>query len=157
MAAVPGLPQTSNLLGIAALADTRFTEGSLTGTVGRGAANIEQLMLLSPNLKVVSSGRVGLVDGRLGMTTVATTGNFRGQSELLRRAAPSVIPGLSTIGSLNQLISDRTVVVDTVGTLRNPQTRLRQTETLQANARAILINQIRGRLVAEAAFSQIDW
>jgi hypothetical protein len=64
---------------------------------------------------------------------------------------------VSPVSSINRLISDRTVVVDTVGTLRDPLIQLRPGETLQANLRTFLIRQLTGELLAESAILQIDW
>jgi hypothetical protein len=155
--AVPGLPATSSLLGVASLSGTSFNEGHAAGRISRGGVAIEQLVLLSNRLKVISSGRAGLKDGRLDMITIATTGNFRGQNTILEGIAPNALVSFSPVSSLNQLVSNRTVVVDTVGTLRNPQIRLRPAETLQANLRELVIRQLIGQLAIESDLLDIDW
>jgi len=157
VSAVPGLSRTSSLLGAASLMNTTFTNGELSGRISRGAVGVDHLVLLSSRLKVISSGRIGISDGRLDMMTIATTGNFRGQSEVIQNLAPRSLVSFSPITSLNDWISDRTVVVDTIGTVRDPIIRLRPAETLQANLREFAIQQLRGRLLLESAVLQIDW
>ncbi len=156
--AVPGLWATSSLLGAASLAGTKFNEGEAVGRISHGSVALEQLVLLSDRLKVISSGRVGLQGGRIDMVTMATTGNFSGQYNVLEGIAPQALLSVSPVSSFNRLISDRTVIVDMVGTLRDPQIRLRAGETLQANMREFLIRQLTGQLAVESALlKQIDW
>jgi hypothetical protein len=158
VAALPGLSATSALLGVASLLGTRFNSGEAVGRISRGNVGIQQLVLLSDRLKVISSGRVGLQDGRMEMVTIATTGSFMGQTAILEGIAPNALASLTPVSSLNRIFSDRTVVVNILGTLRKPRIQLRVGETLQANVRQQLVRQLTGQIALEAALlDQIDW
>ncbi len=156
--AVPGLSATSSLLGVASLVGAQFNNGEAVGRISRGNVAINKLVLLSDRLKVISSGRVGLQDGRMEVVTIATTGNFTGQNALLEGIAPNALVSFTPVSSLNRIFSDRTVVVNILGTLRNPRVQLRVGETLQANVRQQLIRQLTGRIAVETALlDKIDW
>lgn len=146
--AVPGIPTASNFLGATGLAGVRFTDGRAVGRISRGVARIEECVLTSPSLGFEADGTVNLASGRLALDAVLATGNFRGQTSILRQTfRPRVVDAIG-IGAVNQILSDRTVVFEMRGNPRSPIVRLMPGETLRANAQSVAVRQLTGALTA---------
>jgi hypothetical protein len=149
--AVPGLSASGSTLGVLSLTGVRFTDGVAKGQISNGAIRIEQLALASDRLRVEATGRVFLAGPRMDIRGVISTGNFQGQQMLSRQFSPLALATTQTpLTSLNQWFSDRTLVVDYRGTVRDPQVRLLAAETIQINLRRRLIRQASGLILADA-------
>ena len=54
------------------------------------------------------------------------------------------------IGSVNRLLSDRTIVIQMVGPTRDPVIRLMTGETLRANVRRFALQEALGLVIADS-------
>tara|TARA_R110002049_G_scaffold4601_5_gene32054 strand:+ start:83325 stop:86438 length:3114 start_codon:yes stop_codon:yes gene_type:complete len=149
--AVPGLSDTQNYLGAISLASIRFDEGRMVGTVRRGTVSLNEFSLIDQRLRVFADGTVGLADGRMQVEAVLNTGDFRRQNFLLRQFANVASGGasipLDVIIEINELLSNRTLIVDINGPITDPRVRLKTVDTLRENAVDFFIRQA-GRAVA---------
>ena len=157
--AVPGLPSTQNYLGAVSLGGIRFDEGRMRGSVGGGAVVLQEFWLLDEQLRVYADGSVRLADGRMDVGAVLNTGDFSAQNLLLRQLATTAGTGaapLTVLIQANQLLSNRTLIVDLTGPVGNPRVRLKTVDTLRANATEFFLQQARraaGAVVLGAALS----
>lgn len=146
--AVPGILSAGSFIGPASLAGTRFEEGRMSGRVSQGIARIEECVLTARSLGFEADGTVNLTSGRLSIDAVLATGNFQGQTSILRQTfRPRVVDAIG-VGAINQILSDRTVVFQMNGNVRSPVIRLMPGETIRANARSVAVRQLSGALTA---------
>ena len=152
--AVPGLPSASSALGVLSLSGVRFTSGEATGQITGGALRLENLAMTADRVRVQATGRVFLAGPRLDARVLIETGNFEGQQVLNGRLAPNAIRSLSgtlaPLASANQLLSERTFVLDLYGRLQDPQVRVLAAETIQTNLRRHLIRSAIGLAVGDS-------
>ncbi|QEG43777.1 AsmA-like C-terminal region-containing protein [Roseimaritima ulvae] len=144
--AVPGLPRTQNYLGAVSLGSVRFDEGRMRGSVGGGAVVLHEFWLLDEQLRVFADGSIRLADGRMDVGAVLNTGDFSAQNVLLRQLATTAGSGaipLSVLMQANELLSNRTLIVDLSGPVSNPRVRLKTVDTLRANATEFFLRQAR--------------
>ncbi|MEM9826854.1 MAG: AsmA-like C-terminal region-containing protein [Planctomycetota bacterium] len=144
--AIPGLVQSSRFFAGLSLANLRFSQGTIVGSIGGGQANIEDFQLLSSQLAVSASGNVALRDGRMNLIAKLETGNFAlGVSPLValgsRVAIDSVLPG-ATLVEVARWASYRTVFVDVIGPPAQPIVRLRPVDTAAAAAKRLVVEQL---------------
>jgi hypothetical protein len=148
--AVPGLSATGALLGATSLAGTRFTEGVALGRIDRGALQLKTVTLVSDRMGVQGGGRVGLLDQRLDIQAILSTGNFQGQDAVLNLVGLQDLVTAVPLGQINRLLSDRTIVFQLVGTTRDPIVRLLTAETVRANARRFAVQEALGVIAADS-------
>ena len=148
--AVPGLSASGALLGATSLAGVRFSDGESSGRITRGSVVIDHLTLASDRVAFQASGRIAIRDKRMDIAAVLATGNFQGQSQLISQLGAKTALNYLPIGQINRLVSDRTVVFEMMGPMRDPVIRLLPAETLQANARRFLIQEAVGLIAAES-------
>ena len=150
--AVPGLLKTQAYLGAASLASVRFDEGRMRGIVGGGAIKLHEFWLISNRLRVFADGSIRLGDGRMDMAAVLNTGDFQAQNFLLRQVANVASGGIAVpldlIVEVNQVLSDRTLIVDLTGPVGNPRVRLNTVKTLRENAVQFFLRQARRGVTA---------
>ncbi|MDM4018642.1 AsmA-like C-terminal region-containing protein [Roseiconus lacunae] len=151
--AVPGLSTAGVLLGASALVGTRFNEGIATGRIASGAIVLEEVALVSDRVAVKAEGRVGLLDTRMNVGVVLSTGNFQGQDLLVDLVGLSDLIFASPFGQINRLLSDRTFVFEINGTASSPIIRLLPGESLQANVRRFAVQELITITVADGLFS----
>ncbi len=152
-AAFPGLSTAGSALGALSLTGVRFTGGQASGRIARGAIGIEQLVLNSDRARVAASGQVFISDGRFDIRTMISTGSFEGQNVLTSNLAPVALNTVVPLWSVNRILSDRTVVLDILGTVRDPQIRILSAETIQANLRQQLVREAAGLVFAGSVLS----
>lgn len=146
--AVPGILSASSFIGAASLAGTRFREGHAVGRISNGIARLEECVLTARSLGFEADGKVDLMSGRMAIDAVLATGNFQGQTSVLRQTLRPRLVDAIGIGTINQVLSDRTVVFRMQGNVRSPIIRLMPGETIQANARSVAIRQLSAALTA---------
>ena len=150
--AVPGLLKTQAYLGAASLASVRFNEGRMRGVIGAGAVSLREFSLISNKLRVFADGTVRLADGRMDVAAVLNTGDFQAQNFLLRQVANVASGGITVpldlIVEVNQILSDRTLIVDLTGAAANPRVRLNTVRTLRENAVNFFLRQARRSVTA---------
>jgi len=157
---VPGLPKTQNFLGAVSLGSIRFEEGFMAGTIGAGAISLSQFWLLDDQLRVFADGSIRLADGRMQIDAVLNTGDFAAQNLLLRQLASAttlnaVIP-LGVIIQVNELLSNRTLLLRLSGPASNPQVRLKTVETLRENAVDFFLRQAARGVAAAIIGTSVD-
>lgn len=145
-AAIPGLTEASRFLAGLNLANTRLTDGSIEGTIGNGAIQIDELIAKSEQILVVAEGRIGMRDMRMDVGAVISTGQFTTTAEIgprliQRFAINSVLPGV-TLLEIGRFISNRTIFVSVNGPVSHPIVRLKPVETAQAALRRLAVEQI---------------
>ncbi|MFK7819095.1 MAG: AsmA-like C-terminal region-containing protein [Planctomycetaceae bacterium] len=146
--AVPGVVSAGSFIGAAGLAGTRFNEGHAYGRIRRGVATVEECIMTASTLGFEADGTVNLTSGRLDIDAVLATGNFQGQTSVLRQTLrPRVVDAIG-IGTINQILSDRTVVFTMKGNVRSPIVQLNPGETLRANTRSIAVRQLSTAITA---------
>ncbi|MCA9135979.1 MAG: hypothetical protein KDB00_04450 [Planctomycetales bacterium] len=148
--AVPGLSAAGSLLGATSLTGVRFEQGEVLGRIANGRLLLESISMVSDRVDVQASGSVGLVDRRLDIDAVISTGNFQGQNVLLGRIGTQALLDVVPIGQVNSLLSDRTIVVQMVGSARDPVIRLLAGETLRANAQRFARQRVFGIIAADS-------
>lgn len=148
--AVPGLSTAGSLLGATSLVGVRFSDGQSSGRITRGSVVIDQLALASDRAAFQASGRIAIFDKRLDIRAVLSTGNFQGQSVLISQIGAQALLNYSPIGQINRIVSDRTVVFELAGPVRDPIIRLLPAETLQANAKRYLVQEALGLIAIDA-------
>jgi hypothetical protein len=120
---------------------------------------LHEFWLLDEQLRVYADGSVRLADGRMNVGAVLNTGDFSAQNLLLRQLATTAGAGaapLTVLIQANQLLSNRTLIVDLTGPVGNPRVRLKTVDTLRANATEFFLQQARraaGAVVLGAALS----
>jgi hypothetical protein len=140
--AVPGIVSAGSFIGAAGIPSTRFRTGHAYGRIGRGVARIEDAVLTAPTLGFEADGIVDLSSGRLDINAVLATGNFQGQTSILRQTLRPQVVDTIGLGTVNQILSDRTVVFGMKGNVRSPIVQLNAGETLRANAYSIAVRQL---------------
>ncbi len=150
--AVPGLLGADRYLGIITLGGTQFDEGYIQGVIGGGAANINEFWLRADRVRVWADGMVRLVDVRMDLDVVISTGSFGiGNANLLvfmsQLAIQSVLP-VATLLEISRLLSNRTIHLDIRGPLSDPRTRIKPVETIREEAARFLLREL---LVAATA------
>ncbi len=142
---IPGLDSAQAYLGAFSLADTRFAEGGIRGTILRGMVNVEDFWLMSNRMQVVANGRVALASRYSDIDAVISTGNFDvANFALLSLAEPLALDVAWPIGLVvraNQLLSNRTLYVQLVGPISDPRIRLKPLDTLRQGARRFLVRE----------------
>lgn len=151
--AVPGLSTAGSLLGATSLTGVRFEQGEAIGRISNGRLLLENVSMVSDRVSVQAKGSVGLVDRRMDIGAVISTGNFQGQNVLLANLGTQALLDSVPIGQINQLLSDRTIVVQMVGSAQSPVIRLLAGETLRANAQRFARQRVFGLIVADALWS----
>lgn len=144
-AAIPGLTQANHFLGAISLATTQFDSGEVSGIIGGGTASIQEFWVRGDRVRVFAQGRVGLVDQRMDLEAVISTGDFRtDNAELLalatQLAIQSVLP-ISALAEINEILSDRTLHFDVLGTFSSPRLRLDPFRTLEEEASRFLLRE----------------
>ncbi|MGI9473293.1 MAG: AsmA-like C-terminal region-containing protein [Rubripirellula sp.] len=145
-AAIPGLVQADQFLGLITLSGSQFKEGRAKGVVGAGQATIDQFELSSDRTKVWSQGKIRLDNLRMDMEVIISTGNFRlGDQQLVafagQLAMQSVFP-LTTLVEVNRILRDRTIYLDVSGSLADPRLRLKPLEIIREEALQFLIREL---------------
>ncbi|WP_182870996.1 AsmA-like C-terminal region-containing protein [Rhodopirellula sp. JC639] len=148
--AVPGLSSAGSLLGATSLVGVRFEQGEAVGRIRKGNLLLESVAMTSDRVQVTASGKVGLLSRRLDIDTVISTGNFQGQNFLLQRLGTETLTEIVPIGTVNRILSDRTIVIQMVGPARDPVIRLMTGETLRANASRFARQQALGLIIADS-------
>ncbi|QEG01728.1 hypothetical protein Mal15_58070 [Stieleria maiorica] len=148
--AVPGLSSAGSLLGATSLVGVRFEQGEAVGRIRKGDLLLESVAMTSDRVQVTASGKVGLLNRRLDIDTVISTGNFQGQNVLLQRLGTETLTEIVPIGAVNRILSDRTIVIQMVGPARDPVIRLMTGETLRANASRFARQQALGLIIADS-------
>ena len=105
---------------------TTFQSGDIRARLGRGTLRIQRLALLSPAVKVVVEGNVGL-NGRLDLEATAQTGNLGLNYVALRVIAQSVptigpVP-VALIARASALLANQVVHLRISGTVKSPSAR----------------------------------
>ncbi|QDV42728.1 hypothetical protein Enr13x_25780 [Stieleria neptunia] len=148
--AVPGLSSAGSLLGATSLVGVRFEQGEAIGRIRNGNMLLESVAMTSDRVNVTATGKVGLLNRRLDIDTVISTGNFQGQNFLLQKLGTQTLTDIVPIGSVNRLLSDRTIVIQMVGPTRDPVIRLMTGETLRANVRRFALQEAFGLVIADS-------
>jgi hypothetical protein len=145
-AAIPGLIQADQFLGLITLSGTQFKQGRVEGVIGSGDALINEFELSSDRIRVWSQGKIRLDNLRMDMEVVISTGDFRlANQELLafagQLAMQSVFP-VTTLVELNRLLRDRTIYLDVTGSMRDPRLRLKPLDIIREEALRFLIREL---------------
>lgn len=145
-AAIPGLIQADQFLGLITLSGTQFKQGRVQGVIGSGGALINEFELSSDRIRVWSQGKIRLDNLRMDMDVVISTGDFRlANQELLafagQLAMQSVFP-ITTLVELNRLLRDRTIYLDVSGSMRDPRLRLKPLDIIREEALRFLIREL---------------
>lgn len=145
-AAIPGLLQADQFLGLLSLQGLQFDEGAVSGVIGTGAATIDELRLSSPRIKVWSQGKIYFANQRMDLDSVIATSNFGfGGSEAVafasQLAIQSVLP-VTTLLEVNRILSNRTVHLEFLGTLSDPRVKLKPLETIREEAANFLLREL---------------
>lgn len=148
--AVPGLSTAGALLGATSLAGTRFGQGVAIGRIDRGNVLFKDLAMVSERVSVRANGSAGLVDNRLDFDVMLMTGNFQGQDALLQLVGVQTLTAAIPLGQINRLISDRIIIFELTGPMRDPIVRLMTAETAQANARRFAVQEALGVITANS-------
>ncbi len=153
-AAIPGLMQADQFMGVLTLQGLQFGEGGITGVIGAGAATIDEFWLSSPRVKVWSDGKIYLANQRMDLDVVISTNNFEfGNAQVVafasQLAIQSVLP-VTTLMEVNRILSNRTIHLDFLGTMADPRLRLKPLETLREETARFLLREL---LVAASATS----
>ncbi|OYP37722.1 AsmA-like C-terminal region-containing protein [Rhodopirellula sp. MGV] len=151
--AVPGLSTAGVLLGASSLVGTRFSEGIAVGRIASGAIHLDEVAMLSDRVAVRADGRVGLLDTRMDIGMVLSTGNFQGQDFLVNLVGLSDLLVASPIGQVNRILSDRTFVFDISGTAKTPIVRLLPGESFRATAKRFALQELITISTANSLFS----
>jgi len=148
--AVPGLSAAGSLLGATALAGVRFSSGEAVARISKGHLLLDHVSMSSDRVGVVAHGKVGLLDLRLDVDAIISTGSFQGQDALLRQIGQQALVDTIPIGRVNRILSDRTIVIKLVGPTRDPMIRLMTGETLQANVKRFAVQEALGIVVVDS-------
>lgn len=153
-AAIPGLMQANQFMGVLSLQGLQFREGGITGVIGAGAATIDEFWLSSPRVKFWSDGKIYLANQRMDLDVVISTNNFEfGNAQVVafasQLAIQSALP-VTTLVEVNRMLSNRTIHLDFVGTMADPRLRLKPLEMLREEAARFLLREL---LVAASATS----
>ena len=145
-AAIPGLLQADQFLGLITLRGSQFNRGRVKGLIGAGAAVIDHFELSSDRIKVWSSGKIRLDNLRMDMDVIISTGNFRLADERLlafaaQLAMQSVFP-VTTLVEVNRILRNRTIYLNFSGNLRNPRLRLKPLEIIREEALQFLLREL---------------
>jgi translocation and assembly module TamB len=155
-AAVPGLVQADEFLGLASLAGVRFNTGKLEGAIASGAASIDEFWLRSGRVRVWSEGKIQLANQRMDLDVVISTGYLQSdQGQLLSLASQlaiqSVLPGAALV-EVNRILNYRTIHLAFDGPVRDPRIRLKPMEIIRAEAARFLLREL---LIAGSASSSL--
>ncbi len=148
--AVPGLTTAGSFLGATSLMGVRFANGQAVGRLHKGRLLLNQLALTSDRVTVQASGSIGIIDQRLDVDAVISTGSFQGQNVLLRQFGVNAFRSAIPLGHVNRVLSDRMAVLEMVGPARDPVIRLMVAETLRANAGRLVSQELTGLLIADS-------
>ncbi|QDV83564.1 hypothetical protein TBK1r_25060 [Stieleria magnilauensis] len=148
--AVPGLASAGSLLGATSLIGTRFEQGEAVGRIRKGIILLESVLMTSDRVHVAAQGSAGLLDRRLHVNTIISTGNFQAQNLLLSRINTPTFTDFLPLRSVNRLLSDRTFVLEISGPTRDPIIRLMSGETLRANVQRFARQQAFSIIAADA-------
>ncbi|TWU43941.1 hypothetical protein Q31b_14740 [Novipirellula aureliae] len=157
--AIPGLSEAQRFLGVVPLAGIRIDDGRMNGTIAGGRASIQELVLSSSPLKVIADGSVQLANQRMEIAAVISTGNFESNQladAYLQAIALDYVSPISLLIRINQLLSNRTIYVDVVGTLSDPSLRLKPLSTLRDEAVRYLLGEVFGLNCSGILFSDSD-
>ena len=148
--AVPGLSAAGSLLGATSLTGVRFENGEASGRISKGRLLLERVAMVSDRVNVQAEGSVGLLNQRMDIDAVISTGQFQGQNVLLRQLGTQAVLDALPIGQVNRVLSDRTIVFKMVGPTRDPVIQLLAGETLRANARRFATQEVIGFAIADS-------
>ncbi|MCC9602767.1 DUF3971 domain-containing protein [Stieleria sp. JC731] len=151
--AVPGLSTAGVLLGATSLVGTRFNEGVASGRIASGAIMLDEVAMVSDRVAVKAAGRVGLLDTRMDVGVVLSTGNFQGQDLLVDMIGLSDLLLTTPFGQINRVLSDRTFVLEINGSARSPIVRLLPGESVRANLRRYAFQELITVSIADSLFA----
>lgn len=139
----PILDQVLSLLTGVGGRSLTFERGLLSGSIGAGAARLNQLELVSQRARVVGAGAVRF-NGGLDLDFTAFTGNTsvggRGVEFAAAQLLTAANPSTAVLYRVNRLLSDRVIAVKVTGTVNSPVTRLKPGPTLTAEAARFLLD-----------------
>jgi hypothetical protein len=139
----PILDQVLSLLTGVGGRSLTFERGLLSGTIGSGAARLNQLELVSQRARVVGGGAIRF-NGGLDLDFTAFTGNTtvggRGVEFAAAQLLTAANPSTAVLYRVNRLLSDRVIAVKVTGTVSSPVTRLKPGPTLTAEAARFLLD-----------------
>ncbi|QDT04042.1 hypothetical protein K227x_24280 [Rubripirellula lacrimiformis] len=143
--AVPGLLKANQFLGALSLTNTQFDTGTLKGTIGRGAVQVEEFSLRADRVRVFAQGRIGIADWRMDLDAVIATGLLDGDSaKIAALAAQLAVEAFIPVGlivEINRMFSNRTLFLGVTGPASDPQVRLKPIETIRQAAVRFLVRE----------------
>ncbi|WP_236620902.1 AsmA family protein [Rhodopirellula sallentina] len=159
-AAIPGLLGISRFLGPISLVNQRFDAGEAKGVIGRGAVTIDEFWVGSDSALVRADGKVFLRSKRMDLNALVATGDYRNIAVNLTQMAQqyalrSLLPS-SAILDISELLRDRTLVVNIVGTLQDPIVRLQPVQTFREEAARFLLREGQRLMVTGVTAGTID-
>ncbi|MEQ8849309.1 AsmA-like C-terminal region-containing protein [Botrimarina sp.] len=159
-AAIPGMVGVSRLLGPVSLATEQFDVGRARGAVRRGVVVVDEFWLGADNALVRADGNVYLTSGRLDLTALVATGDYRdianNFAQLAQENAIRVLLPASAVLSVTELLRDRTLVVAVTGTVENPVVRPQTIETFREEVARFLLREGQRVILAGAAVGAGD-
>lgn len=158
--AIPGLIAASQLLSSVSLASQDFGAGEAKGTISKGVVAIDEFWAASKSALVRADGKMYLTSQRLDLQALIATGDYRdiagNFAELVSANAVAAFLPASTILSVSELLSDRTVIVDVRGTVRSPIIRLRAVETFREEVARFLLREGQRLILAGSAIGAVE-
>lgn len=145
-AAVPGLMEANQFLGLISLNGVRFKNGGMKGIISSGSASLDEFWLSSGTVKVWSEGKVQLANQRMDLDVVISTGYLQSdQGQLLSLASQlaiqSVIP-VAALVEVNRILNYRTLHLAFDGPLNDPRIRLKPMEIIREEAARFLLREL---------------
>ncbi|EMI40508.1 AsmA family protein [Rhodopirellula sp. SWK7] len=144
-AAIPGLIGVSRFLGPVSLVNQRFDVGEAKGVIGAGAVTFDEFWVGSDNALVQADGRVYIRSGRMNLNALIATGDYRdiaaNFTQLAQQYALRSLLPASAILDVSELLRDRTLVVNVIGTLQDPIVRVQPVQTFREEAARFLLRE----------------
>ncbi|WP_404304576.1 AsmA family protein [Neorhodopirellula lusitana] len=144
-AAIPGLLGASRFLGPVSLVNQSFDAGEANGVIGGGAVTFDEFWVGSDSALIQADGKVFIRSGRMDLNALIATGDFgdiaANFAQLAQQYALRSLLPTSAILDISELLRDRTLVINVIGTVQDPIVRIQPVQTFREEAARFLLRE----------------